>query len=128
MDCAFDETTKKDTSQYDMIIGTDLMSELQVKIDYETHEIEWDDVTIPMKQRGTLSDPEMTHDIYEFTKESSVLKMSEDRHNEIIKAMYGKIDHFQTNSDILPTFSYIFIRVPTFTTTILYLSIYLRCS
>ena len=51
-----------------MIIGTDLMSELQVKIDYETHEIEWDDVTIPMKQRGTLSNPEMTHDIYEFTK------------------------------------------------------------
>ena len=34
----------------------------------------------------------MTHDIYEFTKELSVLKMSEDRHNEIIKAMYGKID------------------------------------
>ena len=61
-----DKTTKKDTSQYDMIIGMDLMSELQVKIDYETHEIEWDDVTIPMKQRGTLSDPEMTHDIYDY--------------------------------------------------------------
>ena len=51
------ETTKKDTSQYNMIIGTDLMSELQVKIDYETHEIEWDDVTILMKQRGTLPIP-----------------------------------------------------------------------
>ena len=75
-----------------MIIGTDLMSELQVKIDYETNEIEWDDVTIPMKQRETLSDPKMTHNIYEFTKELSELKMSEDRHNEIIKAMYGKID------------------------------------
>ena len=64
---------KKDTSQYDMIIGTDLMSELQVKIDYETHEIEWDDPTIPMKQRGTLSNPKMTNNIYEFTNESSVL-------------------------------------------------------
>ena len=69
-----DETTKKDTSQYDMIIGTDLMSELQVKIDYETHEIEWDDVTIPMKQRGTLSDPKMTHDIYELQKSRLCLK------------------------------------------------------
>ena len=68
------------------------MSELQVKIDYETHKIEWDDITILMKQRGTLSDPKMTHDIYEFTKESSVLKMSEDRHNKIVKAMYGRID------------------------------------
>ena len=45
-----------------------------------------------MKQRGTLSNPKMTHDIYKFTKELSLLKMSEDRHNEIIKAMYGEIN------------------------------------
>ena len=34
----------------------------------------------------------LTKAIYEFSKESLVLKMSEDRHNEIIKAMYSKID------------------------------------
>ena len=43
-----------------------------------------------MKEKGTISDPKTTLDIYELTKESSILKMSEDRHNEIIKAMYGK--------------------------------------
>ena len=37
----------------------------------------------------------MTQTIYEMTKESSLLKMSEERHNEIIKAMYGKVDIHQ---------------------------------
>ena len=76
-----DETTDTATSQYDMIIGTNLMAELKLKIDYMTCKIHWDDVTIPIKQRGTVSDPEMTRTIYEMSKESSVLKMSEERHN-----------------------------------------------
>ena len=80
------------TAQYDMIIGMDLMEELQIKIDYNGHHIEWDDVIVAMKNRGTISNTQLTKAIYEFSKESSVLKMSEDRHNEIIKAMYGKID------------------------------------
>ena len=45
-----------------------------------------------MKEKGTIADPEITQTIYEMTQESSLLKMSEDRHNEIIKAMYGNID------------------------------------
>ena len=88
-----DETTDTATSQYDMIIGTDLMAELKLKIDYTTREIHWDDVTIPMKQRRTVSHPKMTQTIYETSKESSVLKMSEERHNEIIT---GGIPHHQS--------------------------------
>ena len=45
-----------------------------------------------MKQKGVVTDPELTQTIYGMTKESSILKMSEERHNEIIKAMYGKVD------------------------------------
>ena len=87
-----DEMTSPESARYDMIIGTDLMSALQIKINYDTRQIEWDDVPVPMKEKGTVSDPEITQTIYEMTQESSLLKMSEDRHNEIIKAMYGKID------------------------------------
>ena len=61
-------------SQYDMMIGTDLMAELKLKLDYMTHEIQWDDVTIPMKQRGTVSNPKMTQTIYKMSKELSMLK------------------------------------------------------
>ena len=87
-----DETNSPSESQYNMIVGTDLLEELKMTLCYKSGTITWDDVIVSMKERGTISDVEMTQDIYELTKESSVLKMSEDRHNEIIKAMYGKID------------------------------------
>ena len=58
-------------AQYDMIIGTDLMEELQIKIDYNGCHIEWDDVIVAMKNRGTVSnDTQLTKAIYEFSKEN----------------------------------------------------------
>ena len=68
------------------------MVELKLKVDYMTSEILWEDVTILMKQQGTVSDPEMTQMTYELSKELSVPKMWEEKHNEICKTMYGKID------------------------------------
>ena len=47
---------------------------------------------MPMKNRGTLMDDQLANDLYEMTKETSLIKMSENRHNEIIQAMYGKIN------------------------------------
>ena len=44
-----------------------------------------------MKQKGVAADPQIKNLIYRLSKELSILKMSEDRHNEIIKAMYGKL-------------------------------------
>ena len=87
-----DEITDPTKTQYDLIIGSDLMRELNIVIDYRQQHIVWDDVAVSMKQKGVVADPEMTQTIYEMTKESSILKMSEERHNEIIKAMYGKVD------------------------------------
>ena len=39
-----------------MIIGTDLMSELKIDLKYSEQSITWDDVSIAMKDRGTISD------------------------------------------------------------------------
>ena len=44
------------------------------------------------ENRGTVSNTQLTKAIYEFSKESLVLKVSEDRQCKIIKTMYGKID------------------------------------
>ena len=38
-----------------MIIATDLMSELKLKIDYDTCPIEWDDAIVPMKQKWVVA-------------------------------------------------------------------------
>ena len=87
-----DESNDRHINKYDMIIGTDLLTELKVTINYDSKHVIWDDISVPMKEKGAINDPEMTQTLYELTKESSILKMSEDRHNEIITAMYGNID------------------------------------
>ena len=87
-----DETTKPDQAQYDMIIGTDLMEELGIDLSFNRKVIEWADVCIPMKERGTVSDRATTQDLYNLATSAPVLRMSEDRHNEIIKLMYSKVD------------------------------------
>ena len=35
--------------EYDMIIGQDLMRQSGIKIDFETDEIQWRDLSVPMK-------------------------------------------------------------------------------
>ena len=45
-----------------------------------------------MKERGTVSDRATTQDLYNLATSAPVLRMSEDRHNEIIKLMYSKVD------------------------------------
>ena len=42
-----DEVTAPNVAQYDMIIGTDLISKLKIKIDYDVRQIEWDNITVP---------------------------------------------------------------------------------
>ena len=39
----------KQKMSYDLIIGRDLMTELGIKIDFETNSVQWNDVVVPMK-------------------------------------------------------------------------------
>ena len=87
-----DDRTDPTKAQYDMIIGSDLLTELGIDLSFSKKQVTWDDITIPMKERGTVSDKEATEAIYQLATESSVVKMSEDRHNEIIKIMYAEVD------------------------------------
>ena len=94
-----DDQTKPELAKYDMIIGSDLLSELKIDLLYSQQQIVWDEIAIPMKNRGSISSEELLQDLYELTKESTIIQMSETRHNEIIQAMYGKVDisqHVQT--------------------------------
>ena len=87
-----DDITNPDNAQYDMIMGTDLLESLGIDLLFSKKLVTWDDLQIPMKNRGTITDRDITKNIYEATQEPSILRMSEDRHNEIIKQMYAKID------------------------------------
>ena len=46
-----DEHTTPADAQYNMIIGTDLMEELQINIDYNRCHIKWDDIIVPMRSK-----------------------------------------------------------------------------
>ena len=58
-----DDRTDDNNSLYDMIIGTDLMSALGMKLDFETKEITWEGNIVPMKIRNFLSDRENTQHV-----------------------------------------------------------------
>ena len=87
-----DEVTDPKVARYDMIIGSDLLSELKIDLLYSQKAIVWDNSVVAMKDRGILDNSELLQDLFELSKESTIIQMSEERHNEIIQAMYGKVN------------------------------------
>ena len=55
-----DKHTVPTDAQHDMIIRTDFMEKLHLKIIGNGPHVEWDDVIIVMKHRGTISDTQST--------------------------------------------------------------------
>ena len=79
-------------AQYNMIMDIDFMKELGIDISFSNHIRQWNDATIPMKQKGILSNQETTNNVYQILTNTSTLIMSEDRHNKIIRLMYKEVD------------------------------------
>ena len=82
---------KPEEAQYNVIIGTNLMKKLGIDISFSNQVIYWNDVTVLMKQKGILSNQEIANNVYQILIDIFILKMSEDRHNEIIKLIYKKV-------------------------------------
>ena len=80
-----DDNTKPEDAQYDMIMGTDLLTTLGIDMSFSKKAMSWDDIIIPMKNKGSITEQDAVELIYDIAKEPSTLKISEDRHNEIIK-------------------------------------------
>ena len=55
------------------------MEALGINLNFQHKQIEWDDLILPMKNRGTV-DRDTIESLYSLHKEPSVIKMSEDRH------------------------------------------------
>ena len=90
--CHVDDTTDHKKAQYDMIIGTDLLSELGLSIDFKHHTMTWEDVEVPMKERGTLAEANRLQEIYHMELEPPVLKEAEERQKRILDANYSALD------------------------------------
>jgi len=77
-------TDKK--SNYDLIVGGDLMTELGIKIDYSEQSITWDEVSVPMKSRDATFENSYHLD------DSGHAADATDRMHKILDAKYEPAD------------------------------------
>ena len=76
-----------------MIIGTDLLSELCMEINFNTQRIIWEEgVEIPMKDKHVISDIRNATAIYHQSIEPTVLKEAEARQKRVLDADYSALD------------------------------------
>ena len=59
-----DDQSDPSTAQYNMIIGTDLLEKMGLDISFKDKTMTWDEITIPMKERGFVSQREVAEAIY----------------------------------------------------------------
>jgi transposase InsO family protein len=90
--CHVDETTTPEKAQYDMIVGTDLMTVMGLDIQFSCKKICWEDVEIPMKQRGTVNNDAIAQYLYNVAADTPLLREAENRQKRILDADYTAVD------------------------------------
>ena len=71
-----------------MIIGRDLMRQLGIKIDFETDEVQWKDLSVPMKHINCISESF-------FVQDSEIVEDAVERIKNILDAKYEAADFDQ---------------------------------
>ena len=87
-----DEQSEPSQVQYDMILGTDIMEAIGMDLRFSTKTIEWDNVIIPMKERGLISNPDAAEIIFHSAVQSPLITRAEARHAKILDADYSAVD------------------------------------
>ena len=90
-----DETSKSESSNYDMIVGRDLLGELGMDICFSTSTIHWRGVSVPMRDYGDLRSRQAAHLIYVENFETEITKSVSKRVNQILDAKYEKANLVQ---------------------------------
>lgn len=90
--CHVDDNTTPTKAQYDMIIGTDLMSAIGIDILFTSKIISWEDGMIPMKNRSTLTTAAAVDYIYSLCNDIPAVQEAESRQKRILDADYSRVD------------------------------------
>ena len=85
-------THYKHEPSYDVIIGTDLMWNMGVKINFREETLEWDGETLPLKIDGAIQDKRVSSMLYSMHLDSPILKDTEERVEKILDSDYSKVD------------------------------------
>jgi hypothetical protein len=71
---------------YDMIIGTDLMTDLGIKLNFQDTSVEWEEASMPFKDK----DAKIETDLY--IEDSRAVRESTSRMKQILDATYEKVE------------------------------------
>ena len=77
---------------YDVVIGSNLMWNMGVKIDFGEETLEWDGETLPLKIDWALQDKHMCLMLYSMHLDTPILKETEERVEKILDSDYSKVD------------------------------------
>jgi hypothetical protein len=69
-----------------------LLTKLGMKIDYESKNVTWDKMDIPMAARSSISDRNNLENLYDSVVMTDVIKDAEEHHRRILDADYAKVD------------------------------------
>ena len=94
-----DEVNKSKDSKYNMIIGSDILHDLQIDLLYSKEKIRWGSPnnpfkynSIPMKELGSISDEELCAILYDLQTTTPMLQTEEERLGKILDVDYSKVD------------------------------------
>jgi len=90
--CHVDDTTTPSKAQYDIIIGTDLMSVMGLDINFSSKKICWEDVYVPMKMKGTINNAAIAQYLYNVANDVSTLQDAESCQKRILDVDYKAVD------------------------------------
>ena len=75
-----------------MIIGSDIIAEMEIDLLYSKHCIVRDSLRFPLKLQGKLSDGKHCKRLHNMHTDSPILKQMEKRQGRILDANYTKVD------------------------------------
>ena len=87
-----DEKSKSSQVPYDMILGLDFLTELEIILDFETNTIKWGENQMEMLPQNTVKNDEMFQEIFQMSQEPTILQQAEERQSWILEADYSKVD------------------------------------
>jgi len=87
-----DEVSNHKQVPYDIILGLDLLTELEMVLDFGTKTIKWGENEMEMLPPGTITDEQRFNMLYQSTQEPSVLQEAEERQSRILDANYAKVE------------------------------------
>ena len=73
-----------------MIIGTDLLKELGITFDFANNTIVWEDNSVPMREKGTISNIEKAYLIHSIAHQPASVSEIEQRYAKILDSDYSK--------------------------------------